>query len=169
MNEKPNVGYIQVPNSLADKANSYAAENFDFSAVDEVLGNLTAEFCQRLPEELHHLENALVALETDPGDTSRTSVLFRLVHDLKGQAGTFDFNLISVIGNDLCRFIERPVAMTPRRLKVVRYHVEAMKLVADRGLTGDGDEQGLRMINTLHTITQKVLNEESPQDLSASL
>jgi chemotaxis protein histidine kinase CheA len=163
MAEKSNVEIIPVKNTLAEKVTTCAPKNVDFSAVDEVLGNLTADFCLRLPQEILAIENALTALEISPDNKAFLSVLFRHVHDLKGQAGTFDFNLITVIGNDLCRFLEQPYAMTPRRLKVARYHVEAMKLVADRGLTGDGDEQGRRMIDTLHTMTHKVLNEENPR------
>ncbi len=163
INEKPVVEIIPVQKLLADKASPAKAEDVDFSAVDDVLNNLTAEFCQRLPKDLETIEKALADLEEAPDNSAFLGVLFRHVHDLKGQAGTFDFNLISVIGNDLCRFIERPAAMTPRRLKVVRYHVEAMKLVGERGLTGNGDEQGQRMVDTLHSMTQKVLSEETPQ------
>lgn len=51
------------------------------------------------------------------------------------------------------------VTIKPRCLKAVRFHVEAMKRVAEKRMTGDGDKHGLHMIDTLHAMTQKVLKE----------
>ncbi|NQU56724.1 MAG: Hpt domain-containing protein [Rhodospirillales bacterium] len=160
MNNKSEPEIIETPNLLLDRVSKNDKAETDFSAADEVIYALAKEFVQRLPDEFTRIETALAALETTPDDETCNSELFRLVHDLKGQAGTFDYILISVIGNDLCRYIERPIAMTPRRLKVLRFHVDAMKRVAEDKMTGDQHEHGLRMINTLHSMTQKVLQED---------
>ncbi len=159
MNERPKVEFIRPPNLLKDRLSSPDAGGVDYGAAYSVIEKLAVEFVQRLPDEFKAIEAALAALAEKPGDASRRSGLFRLVHDLKGQAGTFDYMLITVIGNDLCRFIERPIAMTPRCLKVMGFYVDAMKRVADKRLTGDGGGQGLSMIDTLHRMTQKVLSE----------
>lgn len=135
------------------------AAEVDFSAANSAIDDLAEEFVQRLPDEFKRIDAAYAALQAAPGDKAQRTLLFRLVHDLKGQAGTFDYQLITVIGNDLCRFIERPIEMTPQCLKVAGFYIEAMKVVAKKRMTGDGDEHGLRMINTLHSMTQKVLQE----------
>lgn len=150
------------PPSLKDRIFGAPPSEIDFSAVDSVIDNLGQDFVNRLPKELEIIGHALVSLEKNPDDSARASILFRHVHDLKGQAGTFDYNLISIIGNDLCRFIERPIPWTPRRLKVANFHVEAMKTVAKQRLTGLGGEHGQKMVDTLHSLSQKVLQEEIP-------
>lgn len=153
-------GLVQPEGTLQDKVAIVGDGEMDFSAADDVIENLAVDFVDRLPDEIERIQLALTTLIGDPNGESHKTVLFRLVHDLKGQAGTFDYNLISVIGNDLCRFIERDIPMTPRRLKVAGYYVEAMKVVSEKKITGDGNEFGMRMVDTLHSMTQKVLNED---------
>lgn len=118
------------------------------------------DFVRKLPAELQSILSALTALMEEPEEESHKTVLFQLVHDLKGLAGSVDCNLINIIGNDLCRFIEHPAPMTHRRLKVAGYYIEAMKTVAEKRITGDDDEMGIRMVDTLHRMTQKVLSED---------
>ncbi len=133
----------------------------NFSEADKAIDKLAREFVKRLPEDFQRIEAAFAALEAKPEDTARRTVLFRLVHDLKGQAGTFDFSLITIIGNDMCRFLEKPVALNPSALMVLRFHIDAMKWVAEKRITGDGDEHGQRMIDTLHGMTRRVLEEKA--------
>ena len=150
------------PPSLKDRLSGDVPSEIDFSAVESVVANLAQDFISRLPKELEVIENAFIALQNNPEDSAKANILFRHVHDLKGQAGTFDYDLISVIGNDLCRFIERPIPWTPRRLKVAGFFVEAMNTVAKQRLTGLGGEQGRKMVDTLHSLSQKILQEETP-------
>jgi len=159
MNNKPKAEIIQPPSTLRDRVSVRNDEDVDFSAANNAIDDLAEEFVQRLPGEFKRIETAYAALQAMPDDESRRTVLFRLIHDLKGQAGTFDYQLITVIGNDLCRFIERPIEMSPRCLKVAGFYIDAMKRVAEKRMTGDGDEHGIRMIDTLHSMTQKVLQE----------
>ncbi|MEI6035845.1 MAG: chemotaxis protein CheW [Verrucomicrobiae bacterium] len=51
-------------------------------------------FIQEASEHLLNLENDLVALETNPGDTERINRVFRAAHSIKGTAGFFGFTAI---------------------------------------------------------------------------
>lgn len=151
---------IQPPTSLKDGVDNAPLADVDFSAVDDVINALSKDFIERLPEDMAQIEKAMDELEKTPTDSARPTVLFRHVHDLKGQAGTFDYHLLTIIGNDLCRFVERPLEWTDRRLKVVRYHIEAMKYVVKYQITGDGGEQGRKMVDALHSMSLKALQQE---------
>ncbi|MBF0248251.1 MAG: Hpt domain-containing protein [Alphaproteobacteria bacterium] len=162
MNKSPKVEIIQPPNLLRDKVTKLDGGDgvdVDLSAVHAVIDNLSVEFAERLPGELTRIELALADLTEDPGSIDKRKHLFLLVHDLKGQAGTFGYMLITVIGNDLCRFIERPVALRFRCLKVMSFFVDAMKRVCDEKMTGDDPARGQKIIDALHAMTQKVLQE----------
>jgi len=160
MNTNQKVEFVQVPNTFVNTDLEDMPDDAMFSMADDVIARLAVEFIERLPDDLLKVEEAVAALEAAPNDKDCYTALFRLVHDLKGMAGTFDYMLITVIGNDLCRFIERPVPITPRRLKVVRFHLEAMKLVEQKRMTGADNPQGMRIVDTLHSMAQKVLLEE---------
>ncbi len=159
MSDKSKVEIIQAPSTLQDRATLLTSDENHPLDGNPVLQDLTEQFVQRLPEDLKRIENALTALEASPHDDCRVTVLFRLVHDLKGLAGTFSYPLISEISHDFCRFLEMPQSMMPRRLAVLRYHLDALKVVHRKRITGDGGDEGMRLINTLHTITQKAMQD----------
>lgn len=159
MTDKSEVEIITPPTNLRDRVAQKTGEDVDLSAADAVIEKLGVEFVARLPNDLAAIQHVLDDLNAEPKNIEHRKRLFSLVHDLKGQAGTFDYMLISVIGNDLCRFIERPMKLTPRCLKVAGFYVDAMRRVYDLRLTGDGGDKGMEMVNTLHSMTQKVLQE----------
>ena len=60
------------------------------------------------------------------------------MHDLKGQAGTFGFDLLSEIGGSICEYLrettERP---SLEQLEIMRFHIRAAQFVPERNLTGN--------------------------------
>lgn len=149
----------QTPGALVDDDFYDLPDDTVFEEADGAIAGLAAEFIARLPDELLKIEEALTELEAAPSDKDCYSNLFSLVHDLKGMAGTFDYMLLTVIGDALCHFLERPEPLTVRSFKVVRFHVEAMKLVVQKSMSGTDNSQGQRLVDTLHSMTQKVLGE----------
>lgn len=160
MNANKHIEYVQVPNTFLEMCTRNTSDEQMFSAADDIIKKLAVEFVQRLPRELLKIDEALADLETAPDDKARFNAFFCLVHDLKGMAGTFDYMLLTVIGNDLCRFIEHADQLTLRHMKVVRFHVEALNIVAQKRMLGDGGAHGKRIVDTLHLMTQKVLQED---------
>lgn len=160
MNANKHIEYVQVPNTFLEMCTRNTSDEQMFSAADDIIKKLAVEFVHRLPRELLEIDEALAVLEAAPDDKVPFNAFFRLVHDLKGMAGTFDYMLLTVIGNDLCRFIEHVDHLTPRHMKVVRFHVEALSIVAQNRMVGDGDARGKGIVDTLHSMTQKVLQED---------
>ncbi|MGD0980667.1 MAG: Hpt domain-containing protein, partial [Solirubrobacteraceae bacterium] len=48
-------------------------------------------FIAECREHLQELNVSIVALESTPGDTARVDSIFRVVHSVKGMAGTMGF------------------------------------------------------------------------------
>lgn len=71
--------------------------------------------------------------------------LYAIVHDIKGQATTFDYPLISRIGQHLCRML---AAETPPPDHIIPL-LDAMESVIDHGLTGDGGAMGRELLARL--------------------
>lgn len=159
MSNANKVEIIAVPNTLKERVT--VLESSDELTFDDssILVDLSQQFVERLPDELRRIDQAYEGLKTSPHDDFRCTVLFRLVHDLKGMAGSFNYPLISIIGNDLCRFLEYAEALTPARLHVIGFHIDAIKRVVDKRITGEPGEQGTRIVNALHAMTQKVLQK----------
>ena len=151
------VEFIQAPNTLKDKVSRRDDNEPDFSAAHDIIAGLSVEFELRLPGELAAIGAELEKLKQAPQDADQAKELFRRVHDLKGQAGTFNYMLITVVGNDWCRFIEHAKTITPRHLKVMDFFLDALNRVYKNKMKGDDPEGGQHIINTLHAMVQKVL------------
>jgi hypothetical protein len=90
----------------------------------------------------------LVALEAHlaefPADPSALQRMFRVAHDMKGQAATFDYLLVTELGNRLCRLIEEG----GERDQLARL-VAALRRTLDEELSGDGGEAGRELLDGL--------------------
>jgi hypothetical protein len=76
--------------------------------------------------------------------------LYRLSHDLKGLGGTFGYQLITTIGDSLCALVADQDLPNDRFLqRYVAAHVAALQAVLRFDMSGDGGNQGERLLATL--------------------
>lgn len=78
-------------------------------------------------------------------DPFRPDMLFTIAHDMKGQAGTFGFPLVTELANSLCRLLEGDRDDVARATLLVELLGEAVS----RRLDGDGGEDGRRLIERI--------------------
>ena len=72
--------------------------------------------------------------------------LFTIGHDMKGQAATFGYPLVSELGNRLCRLIEAERAPAPESVARMVRLAEGMERVVAERLEGDGGETGRALL-----------------------
>jgi hypothetical protein len=76
--------------------------------------------------------------------------LYRLAHDLRGLGGTFNYGLITTIGESLCSLIDHGDLPNERRLqRLIVAHVAALSAILQLDLKGDGGRQGEELLATL--------------------
>ena len=76
--------------------------------------------------------------------------LYRTSHDLRGLGGTFDYGLITAIGEALCSLIDNADLPDDRFLqRRIVAHVAALRAVHQFDLKGDGGDEGERLLTTL--------------------
>src|SRR3546814_16623496 len=56
----------------------------------------------------------------------------RLLHDLRGQAGTFGYPLVSQVGDSACKFIDLSEDFSETDVEVIGMHVAALKAIAQQ-------------------------------------
>ena len=122
---------------------------------EAALAELEASYPERLRADVAAIEAAARRLDEDPGPAA-CDALYDLVHDLKGQAGTFGYPLITEIGDHLCHYLRRcrEAGAAPEGT-VVRLHVRALAAVAGEDLRGDGGETGRRLCAGLARIAAR--------------
>jgi len=110
-------------------------------------------------EDVTTLFKALERLESGAGDLAATKdEVFRLAHDMKGQGGSFGYDLITLAGNRLCRFLEKTGdPLTVAQVEAVRIHAEAIRTVLSSRMQGNGGQFGEEMLAALDRAAQKAL------------
>lgn len=124
----------------------------DTSFIDNVAANYLAYF----KEDLKVLSAAFAKLKDAPGDSEIREEVFTAAHDIKGQAGSFGYDLITDMANSLCRFLEKLSTLEKKHLEVVSFHVEAMKIAEAKEMKGNGGPAGQKLLAGLKGVVEKV-------------
>lgn len=94
------------------------------------------------------IENLLT--HPDFWDASWRRRLYRLSHDLKGLAGTFNYGLATTVGDALCGLIRNDALPDDHSLqRRILAHVAALKAILQFDLKGDGGREGDELLTTL--------------------
>ncbi len=68
--------------------------------------------------------------------------IHEIAHDMRGQGGTFGYDLISTFSDSLYDFTGRSAGMTDGHIEIVKSHIDAMNVVIKDRVKGDGGEVG---------------------------
>jgi hypothetical protein len=157
--EKPQI--INPPNRLRERVTGNGPISEEMLArAEAAVESLSGQFGELLASEIAKLGRLYaegVAAEPDR-QIALAKTIFEVAHDLRGQAGTFNYPLITRIGSSLCRFTENLTECDARCYEVIRVHIEAMDAVLHNGLHGDGGPLGEEIAGGLETAVKKILS-----------
>ncbi|MBB4266161.1 Hpt domain-containing protein [Roseospira visakhapatnamensis] len=158
--ETKDAEFIQPPDDLSRKA-PVTAGGVDLAAIEKaeaLIANLQDDYLTWAEADATQLGRACDDLVNDPPDPEAAKKeLFRVAHDMKGQGGSFGYDLITVVGDQLCRFVEG-LEGTPTRAEaeVLRVHVETIRLILTRRMKGDGGRDANVLLDGLQRAIRKV-------------
>lgn len=78
--------------------------------------------------------------------------LFSMAHNIKGQAGSFGYDLVTEIGSSMCNLL-RNGTPTETSLGAVGHHVQVLRRVVERDVTGNGGTAGRKIMEKLAEIS----------------
>jgi chemotaxis protein histidine kinase CheA len=130
---------------------SYSAE----VDANQELEELKQIWLAQAQEDAVKITALVEAYEQAPADHPEfADELYRVFHDLQGQAGLFGYALLANIGRKFCTYWRGVKGeFTLDRLPVVRAHLVALKFVLDRKLDGSGGNAGQAIIAKLDALT----------------
>jgi len=151
---------INPPNTLKQKVGTGGPGAVDLDALkraEEVIASMTDSYLDWVAEDLKKIEAAYQKLKAATGDRKKElDGVFQVSHDIKGQGGSFGYDLMTAIGNELCRLIERVDQIGPDEMEAVRIHIESMKLVIANDMKGQGGKAGEQMLAGLQKVCDKL-------------
>ena len=118
--------------------------------------DLRAYFEDTLSQRIAAVCAELDAAETDTAANRRGHIgrMFRMVHDLKGQGGTFNYPLITDLGTALCAFVDGAHDFEESEIAIIRKFVESMRVVADHRIHQDGGDTDRALLGKMNQIVQ---------------
>lgn len=78
--------------------------------------------------------------------------LYRVFHDMQGQAGLFGYPLLAKIGSRFCKYWRAKQNIGESDVVLVQAHLKAMRFVLERDIQGEGDAAGEAILNKLDDI-----------------
>lgn len=159
--DKPQI--ITPPDTLKAKVSVGGPNAVDMDALEraeQVIANMADNYIDWVEEDLKKISGAFGRLTENEGDRAKDlERVFAVAHDMKGQGGSFGYELITAIGNNLCRLLERfDDSVTPQvQNEAIRIHIEAMKLIINNRMKGDGGPQGAAILDGVEKMVLKLV------------
>ncbi|MDH5489885.1 MAG: Hpt domain-containing protein [Rhodospirillaceae bacterium] len=150
---------ITPPTNLQSKVQKGGPGAVDLDAIEraeQVIANLADDYINWAKEDLVKLEDAYKKLKEGKGDQKELlQGVFNVAHDMKGQGGSFGFELMTAVGDKLCRLVEKLDKVGPKEIEKIRIYVDAMQVIISRSLKGDGGSEGKQLLMGLEVMVQK--------------
>lgn len=164
--EPQGVEIIEVPNTLKEKLHAPGGKRASdmIGEGQKIIQSVAADYPAEARREVLQMRRAMKTMRDDIAQTGRaTQTLLKHGHNIKGQAGTFGFMLLTMVADSLVKMIERlgwhDLTLTTEKsyAEIVDLHLGAMDLILASNLTGDGGQSGKTLLDGLHKATAKRL------------
>ena len=110
-----------------------------------------------LRKDLQELQTAIDSVVEAPTVEQATiDRIFALLHNSKVQGEELNFNLVSNICSLACGILQRTRNPDEGTWRAVKAHIDALTIVVDYNVSGDGGALGQRMVKELSGLAKAV-------------
>lgn len=162
--DKPQVEFIDNPNPLKDKVKLRPGGDArkKIARADKVVGLMADEFEEIFKKNTVRLAGTMKKLlEDKDGRAEHVARVRYLLNELRGQAGTFGYPLVSQVGDSCCKFIDLSSSVEEGEIEVVEVHVNALIAINQAKIKGDGGPVGNELIAGLRKVIIKYNNNKT--------
>lgn len=165
MTAESKVEVINPPNTLKSKiivGGPGAVDPGTLERAEAVIAGMSDNYMKSVQDDMVRISSAFERLKDSAGGGSTQAIeeIFQISHDVKGQGGSFGYPLLTAIGNELCRLIEKMENdVGASEIEAIRIHIDAMKLVVSERMKGDGGKQGKTLLVGLQQMCDKLLQK----------
>ena len=129
---------------------------------ERAIASLKDQYVQWVRRDLAHLEElAGQAIEpSDKGNWQRClKEMQRLVHDMRGQGGTFGYPLVSSVASSLLDLLKQTDITPQNAARLVRLHTDLIERIVESRIEGDGGSTGQQIVTRLGELTAEILTD----------
>ncbi len=163
MDDAPKAEVITPPDTLKEKVKTGGPGAVDLDTLERaeaVIADMTDKYLEWAAQDLAKIHQALEDLKAEKKDhKDALARIFHLSHDMKGQGGSFGYTLMTILGGNLCNFVEKLEDAGPAEVEVIQLHINTMDLVIAKQMKGDGSKEGEQLLTGLDLVAAKVSKE----------
>ena len=138
------------PSDLHDDEDLEAA----IRAAEEAVAELAASFTTWVGEDLDRAVAALGRAKSAPGaNDADVEEIFGICHNIKGQAGSFGYDLMTRVASLLCDYLRDAGGLPHPALGIIEGHLMALRFILDHKISGDGGEVGEKVVAKLSVLS----------------
>ena len=163
MTEETKDAILDVKTDLQERAKPQAgdiavSENM-LSEAENVIASMANEYIIWVKDDIARLDGFFEQFLQKHDDASLHE-MFEISHDMKGQGGSFGYNLITTITGSLCKVIEALRKKKPpyeeKEISAVKVHIDAIKMIAAEHIKGDGGDVGRKLVDGIDAVKKKL-------------
>jgi|SRR5687767_13150884 len=135
---------------LNDRIRAIAPDEFQKMELDA--SNATSDLLRLFHDHVGGAMKTIDRLMAPPNywDAQWRAQLYTLSHDLKGLGGSFNYDLVTTVGESLCGLIKSKTLSQDQALqRRVSAHIAALKAIIQFELKGDGGDDGKELLAML--------------------
>jgi hypothetical protein len=166
---KTTVRYYKMKNKLREKTAGLGKLNPEDVQFDTAVLEAAMQTLNDMSEEYPDWVSSLIAKLADEHRRCVDSPEERrdhfrqintIAHDMKGQGGTFGYELISVFSDGLYEFTRLGAGMSDNHVEIIKSHIDSMRVVIKDRINGDGGEIGMELKRSLEAAIEKYSTKE---------
>ncbi|MCH2548220.1 MAG: hypothetical protein MK052_11520 [Alphaproteobacteria bacterium] len=123
----------------------------------QVIDDTQAEFVDWATKDLVELEHTYRIIAKDPANANATRIekIRKIAFSLKCQAGTFGYPLGSDVAKSLYSYTTKHDSYTADNIAVLRKHIDALQVILQQNIQGEGGTMGKELIDGLEKLIKK--------------
>lgn len=127
------------------------------AAAQKAIDDTQVEFVEWAQKDLGELENIYETIAKDPEHYPKSCIekIRNIAFSLKCQAGTFGYPLGSEVAKSLYRYTVDHGDYNRDNLIVVRKHIDALQVILQQNIQGDGGTMGTDLMGSLEKLVNK--------------
>ena len=137
------------------KASEILTENVVAEAQQELV-KAESEFISWAADDVQYLEDAYRLLEQNLNNMDAQVDLREVAYRIKSQAGVFGFDIGTEVAGLLVRFLGSYTLMDKDGLLILRKHIDAIKVIFNQKIKGNGEQIGRELITSLNKLIEKL-------------
>lgn len=129
-------------------------------AAEQAIEQLSVEFDDWLIMEVDKLEEATNIIKNEGWNETNSDTLFTISHDIKGQATTLGYPIISEICDTLCHLLEKIPDTTRLNLKIIETFAMSIRLIISECEQNEENPKASAISSGLRQMAMKIIKQE---------